>query len=202
MLQLAPLYGKAVLPVFVDIDKETFNIDPTLIEAQITSKTSAILATHVFGNPCDIDAIDIIAKKHNLKVIYDGAHAFGVKYKGESIFNFGDITTCSTHATKLFHTVEGGFVVSKNKDLMKRVAFMRNFGHNGPYEYSEVGINGKNSELHAAVGLVNLKYIDQIIKRRKMIFELYRTKLSNILLFNQKWNNLASNNFSYYPCVI
>jgi len=156
-------------PVFVDIDKETFNIDPTLIEDKITSKTSAILATHVFGNPCDIDAIDIIAKKHNLKVIYDGAHAFGVKYKGESIFNFGDITTCSTHATKLFHTVEGGFVVSKNKDLMKRVACMRNFGHNGPYEYSEVGINGKNSELHAAVGLVNLKYIDQIIKRRKMI---------------------------------
>ena len=108
-------------PVFVDIDKETFNIDPTLIEAQITSKTSAILATHVFGNPCDIDAIDIIAKKHNLKVIYDGAHAFGVTYKGESIFNFGDITTCSTHATKLFHTVEGGFIVSKNKELMKNI---------------------------------------------------------------------------------
>ena len=188
-------------PVFVDIDKETFNIDHTLIEAQITPKTSAILATHVFGNPCDIDAIDIIAKKHKLKVIYDGAHAFGVTYKGESIFNFGDITTCSTHATKLFHTVEGGFVVSKNKDLMKKITYMRNFGHDGPYEYSEVGINGKNSELHAAVGLVNLKYIDQIIKRRKMIFELYRNRLSNILLFNQKWNNLASNNFSYYPVL-
>ena len=123
-------------PVFVDIDKETFNIDPTLIEAKITSKTSAILATHVFGNPCDIDAIDIIAKKHNLKVIYDGAHAFGVKYKGESIFNFGDITTCSTHATKLFHTVEGGFVVSKNKDLilngtqMVRIYILTNYTNN------------------------------------------------------------------------
>ena len=156
-------------PVFVDIDKETFNIDPTLIEAQITSKTSAILATHVFGNPCDIDAIDIIAKKHNLKVIYDGAHAFGVKYKGESIFNFGDITTCSTHATKLFHTVEGGFVVSKNKDLMKKITFMRNFGHNGPYDYSEIGINGKNSELHAAVGLVNLKHFKEIKRERRTL---------------------------------
>ena len=189
-------------PVFVDIDKETFNIDPTLIEAQITSKTSAILATHVFGNPCDIDAIDIIAKKHNLKVIYDGAHAFGVKYKGESIFNFGDITTCSTHATKLFHTVEGGFVVSKNKDLMKRVAFMRNFGHNGPYEYSQVGINGKNSELHAAVGLVNLKHIEEIKRHRKSICEGYLNNLLRDNIFLQKWNKQSKNNYSYFPILL
>jgi dTDP-4-amino-4,6-dideoxygalactose transaminase len=189
-------------PVFVDIDSETFNIDPALIEAQITSKTSAILATHVFGNPCDIDEIDRIAKKHNLKVIYDGAHAFGVKYKGESIFNFGDITTCSTHATKLFHTVEGGFVVSKNKDLMKRVAFMRNFGHNGPYEYSEVGINGKNSELHAAVGLVNLRHFKEIIIERKNISEIYLSNLVNSNIFIQKWNNHSTNNHSYFPILI
>jgi dTDP-4-amino-4,6-dideoxygalactose transaminase len=189
-------------PVFVDIDKETFNIDPTLIEEQITSKTSAILATHVFGNPCDIDEIDRIAKKHNLKVIYDGAHAFGVKYKGESIFNFGDITTCSTHATKLFHTVEGGFVVSKNKDLMKRVAFMRNFGHNGPYEYSEVGINGKNSELHAAVGLVNLKHFGEIKSYRKYICEAYLDNLLRDNLFLQKWNKQSTNNYSYFPVLL
>jgi dTDP-4-amino-4,6-dideoxygalactose transaminase len=189
-------------PVFVDIDKETFNIDPTLIEAQITSKTSAILATHVFGNPCEIDAIDIIAKKHNLKVIYDGAHAFGVKYKGESIFNFGDITTCSTHATKLFHTIEGGFVVSKNKDLMKRVAFMRNFGHDGPYEYSEVGINGKNSELHAAVGLVNLKHFQEIKTKRESICEAYLSNLLRDNIFLQKWNKQSTNNYSYFPILL
>ena len=189
-------------PVFVDIEKETFNIDPTLIEAQITSKTSAILATHVFGNPCDIDAIDIIAKKYNLKVIYDGAHAFGVKYKGESIFNFGDITTCSTHATKLFHTVEGGFVVSKNKDLMKRVAFMRNFGHNGPYDYSEVGINGKNSELHAAVGIVNLKHFKKIKRERGAIYEEYLNNLLRDNIFLQKWNKQSKNNYSYFPVLL
>ena len=189
-------------PVFVDIDKETFNIDPNLIEDQITSKTTAILATHVFGNPCDIDAIDIIAKKHNLKVIYDGAHAFGVTYKGESIFNFGDITTCSTHATKLFHTVEGGFVVSKNKDLMKRVAFMRNFGHDGPYEYSEIGINGKNSELHAAVGLVNLKHFKEINRERCAIYEEYLNNLLSDNIFFQKWNKESKNNNSYFPILI
>ena len=189
-------------PVFVDIDSETFNINPTLIEAQITSQTSAILATHVFGNPCDIDVIDIIAKKHNLKVIHDGAHAFGVKYKGESIFNFGDITTCSTHATKLFHTVEGGFVVSKDKELMKRISFMRNFGHNGPYDYSEVGINGKNSELHAAVGLVNLKYFQEIKSHRKSICEEYLSNLLRDNIFLQKWNKQSTNNYSYFPVLL
>jgi len=190
------------IPVFVDIDKETFNIDPKLIEAQITSKTSAILATHVFGNPCDIEAIDIIAKKHNLKVIYDGAHAFGVKYKGESIFNFGDITTCSTHATKLFHTIEGGFVVSKNKDLMRKVAFKRNFGHNGPYDYSEVGINGKNSELHAAVGLVNLKHFKEIKRERGAIYQECRNNLLSDNIFFQKWNKQSKNNYSYFPILL
>lgn len=189
-------------PVFVDIDKESFNIDPTLIEAQITSKTSAILATHVFGNPCDIDAIDVIAKKYNLKVIYDGAHAFGVKYKGESIFNFGDITTCSTHATKLFHTIEGGFVVSKDKELMKRISFMRNFGHDGLYDYSEVGINGKNSELHAAVGLVNLRHFQEIKSHRKSICKEYLENLLRDNIFFQKWNKQSTNNHSYFPILL
>lgn len=188
-------------PVFVDIDKESLNIDPNLIEAQITPQTSAILATHVFGNPCDIDAIDIIAKKHNLKVIYDGAHAFGVKYKGESIFNFGDITTCSTHATKLFHTIEGGFVVSKNKDLMKRISFMRNFGHNGPYEYSEVGINGKNSELHAAVGLVNLNHIKNNVEKRESLKNIYVESLK-LLRNKSSLTFINSANNSYFPILL
>jgi dTDP-4-amino-4,6-dideoxygalactose transaminase len=189
-------------PIYVDIDKETFNIDPRLIEEQITPKTAAILATHVFGNPCEIDEIDRIAKKHNLKVIYDGAHAFGVKYKGESIFNFGDITTCSTHATKLFHTIEGGFVVSKDKELMKKISFMRNFGHNGPYEYSEVGINGKNSELHAAVGLVNLTHFQEIKSHRKSICEAYLDNLLRDNIFLQKWKKQSTNNHSYFPILL
>lgn len=184
-------------PVFVDIDSKTLNIDPKLIEKKITPRTSAIIATHVFGNPCDIDAIDIIAKKHNLKVIYDGAHAFGVKYKGESIFNFGDITTCSTHATKLFHTVEGGFVVSKNKELIKEIGFLKNFGHSGPFDYELIGINGKNSEIHAAVGLVNLKYFENIVKQRKIITQNYIDKLSTINSFRI----LRSSNFSYLPII-
>ena len=189
-------------PVFVDIDKESFNIDPTLIEAQITSKTSAILATHVFGNPCEIDAIDVIAKKYNLKVIYDGAHAFGVKYKGESIFNFGDITTCSTHTTKLFHTVEGGFIVSKDIELMKRISLMRNFGHDGLYDYSEVGINGKNSELHAAVGLVNLKHFTEIKRERGAIYEEYLNNLLRDNIFLQNWKKHSTNNYSYFPILL
>ena len=135
-------------------------------------------------------------------MIYDGAHACGGTYKGESIFNFGDITTCSTHATKLFHTVEGGFVVSKNKNLMKRIAFMRNFGHNGPYDYSEVGINGKNSELHAAVGLVNLKHFQKIYTQRKSICEAYYDSLLRDNIFLQNWNKYSKNNYSYFPVLL
>lgn len=188
-------------PVFVDICKETLNIDPKLIEDQITPQTSAILATHVFGNPCDIDAIDIIAKKYNLKVIYDGAHAFGVKYKGESIFKFGDITTCSTHATKLFHTVEGGFIVSKNKELIKKIALMRNFGHEDVYDFALSGINGKNSEIHASVGIVNLNYLNNIIFKRKNITIQY-SNLLKPLEENKSLIIKQSNNYSYYPIVI
>ncbi|MFQ3576752.1 MAG: DegT/DnrJ/EryC1/StrS family aminotransferase, partial [Cytophagales bacterium] len=119
-------------PVFVDIEPETFNIDPKKIESKITKHTSAILATHCFGNACDINAIEKIAVKHNLKVIYDGAHCFGTNFNGKSIFEFGDISTCSFHATKLFHTIEGGCVVTKDAALTKKMAHQRNFGHNGP----------------------------------------------------------------------
>ncbi len=187
-------------PVFVDIDKNTLNIDPKLIENQITSKTSAILATHVFGNPCDIDAIDTIAKKFNLKVIYDGAHAFGVKFKGESIFNFGDLTTCSTHATKIFHTIEGGFISSKNMDFNQKIKFMRNFGHDGPFDYATLGINGKNSELHAAVGLVNLKYFNEVTLNRKKISNEYYKALKP-LEENRMLKIIKSKNYSYFPVL-
>ena len=134
-------------PVFVDIDPASLNINPALIEAAITPKTTAILATHVFGNPCDIEAIEKIAAKHNLKVIYDGAHAFGTTYKGRSVFEYGDICTTSFHATKLFHTTEGGAVVTKDAALLREMSFLRNFGHNGPDTFATIGINGKNSRM-------------------------------------------------------
>jgi dTDP-4-amino-4,6-dideoxygalactose transaminase len=145
-------------PVFVDIDPQTLNIDPTKIEAAIKPNTTAILATHVYGNPCDIDAIQKIADKYKLKVIYDAAHCFGTLYKGKSVFAYGDISTTSFHSTKLFHTVEGGAVFTMNPDLLKKLSYLRNFGHEGPEHFAEVGINGKNSEFHAAMGLCNLKY--------------------------------------------
>ncbi len=163
-------------PVFVDIDANTLNIDSSKIEAAITSETSAILATHVYGNPCEIIKIASIAKKNNLSVIYDAAHCFGVKYKGKSIFDYGDISTVSFHATKLFHTIEGGGVFSRDSNLHNKMGLMRNFGHDGPEVFSDIGINGKNSEFHAAMGLVNIKWLDEIIAKRKLLSELYDRK--------------------------
>jgi len=188
-------------PVYVDIDPESLNIDSTKIEAAITDKTTAIIATHVYGNPCDVIAISKIAEKHNLKVIYDAAHAFGVKVNGKSIFDYGDISTCSTHATKLFHGVEGGFVVTNNKMLHKKISYMRNFGHDGPEAFQGLGINGKNSEFHAAMGLANLKYIKDIHNKRKLITETYDVNLMKTNLIKPLWNTNASKNYAYYPII-
>jgi dTDP-4-amino-4,6-dideoxygalactose transaminase len=188
-------------PVFVDIDPLTLNIDPSKIEAAITPETSAILATHVYGNPCDVDAIEAIAVKHNLKVIYDGAHGFGVKLKNKSIFDFGDISTVSFHATKLYHTVEGGGVFSLNSDLIKTMSYQRNFGHDGPEEYYGVGINGKNSEFHAAMGLVNLKHVDEIIKKRQELTTYYNEKLQKLNLKRPKIGTKVTYNYCYYPVI-
>jgi len=188
-------------PVFTDIDPETFNIDPEKIEAAITPNTSAILATHVYGNPCDIDAIQAIADKHGLKVIFDAAHCFGTIYKGKSVFEYGDISTTSFHATKLFHSIEGGAVFTRKPELLKKMAFMRNFGHNGQEDYSELGINGKNSEFHAAMGLCNLKYIDEILKRRKSLSQYYLQKLTNLKASFPKHNGDFSSNYAYFPVL-
>lgn len=168
-------------PVFVDIEDQTLNIDPDKIEAAITKKTSAILATHVFGIPCQVDRIEKIAKQHNLKVIYDAAHCFGTWYKGKSIFEYGDISTTSFHATKLFHTIEGGAVVSNSPELTNRMAKMRNFGHDGPTKFSGVGINGKNSEYHAAMGLANLQFIEEILAARKHQYQRYQQRMEDTL---------------------
>jgi len=188
-------------PVFVDIDPHTFNIDPALIEAAITPQTSAIIATHVFGNPCDIDAIQQIAAKHNLKVIYDASHCFGVKYKGRSVFNYGDISITSFHATKLYHTIEGGAVFTPDPDLLCKMAYMRNFGFNGPEDFACVGINGKNSEFHAAMGLVNLKYADELLTRRKHQFLTYAELLRGLNMEMQTINEHACYNYAYFPVV-
>ncbi|OPB92382.1 MULTISPECIES: DegT/DnrJ/EryC1/StrS family aminotransferase [Elizabethkingia] len=189
-------------PVFVDIDEESLNIDASKIEAAITDKTSAILATHVYGNPCDVDAIDKIAKKHNLKVIYDAAHCFGVKIKDKSIFEYGDISICSLHATKLYHSVEGGLLFTSDPDLLKKMAFIRNFGISGHDSFSELGLNGKNSEFHAAMGLVNLQWVNRIIEKRKKLTARYEKKLAGFKAFRPRWHAHSENNGAYLPFIL
>ncbi|PWD97755.1 DegT/DnrJ/EryC1/StrS family aminotransferase [Marinilabilia rubra] len=188
-------------PVFADIDPQRLTIDPHKIEAHISKKTSAILATHVYGIPCHIEEIEAIAQKHQLKVIYDAAHAFGVKYKGKSLFSYGDISVLSTHATKIFHTVEGGAVVTKRPELLKRLAYLRNFGHDGPDQFNGVGINGKNSEFHAAMGLANLSYISAIIEKRKKDSFLYDEWLLDKGLLRPTIPPETQYNYSYYPII-
>ena len=188
-------------PVFVDIDPDSLNMDPKKIEAAITKKTSAILATHVYGNPCDIDAIEKIAKKHGLKVIYDAAHCFGTKYNGKSVFAYGDISTVSFHATKLFHTIEGGAVFTRDPEMLKKMAFLRNFGFNGPEDFEGVGINGKNSEFHAAMGLANLPYVEKILASRREQYERYDAKLKGLKVKRIKVNKNAVFNHAYYPII-
>ncbi|WP_330745033.1 DegT/DnrJ/EryC1/StrS family aminotransferase [Chryseobacterium sp. CP-77] len=189
-------------PVFVDIDPKSLCIDAKKIEEAITEKTTAILATHVYGNPCDVEAIEIIAKKNNLKVIYDAAHAFGVEVNGKSIFEYGDISTCSLHATKLYHTIEGGLVITKDPDLLKKLAYIRNFGISGFDSFAELGLNGKNSEFHAAMGLINLKYINEIHEKRKALSRLYDEKLKNLKAVKPLWHSNANENFPYYVIIL
>jgi dTDP-4-amino-4,6-dideoxygalactose transaminase len=189
-------------PVYVDIDRDSLNIDATKIEGAITENTSAILATHVYGNPCDVIAIERIAKKHNLKVIYDGAHAFGVKLNGKSIFDYGDISVCSLHATKLYHAIEGGIIMTKDPVLLKKIVYMRNFGFNGPEAFAELGLNGKNSEFHAAMGLVNLGHINEIHDNRKRITERYDEKLKGFKGIKPLCHDDGSLNYAYYPLVV
>lgn len=189
-------------PVFVDIDPDSWNIMANDIEGAITEKTTGILATHVFGNPCEVEKILAIADKHELKVMFDSAHCFGVKYDEKPLITYGDINTLSFHATKLFHTVEGGAVVTQDPNLLKKMAYLGNFGHEGPEAFNGVGINGKNSELHAAMGLSNLKYIDSILAKYKENYNFYLSWLSgnNNLKF-QQIHPKATYNFAYFPVL-
>jgi dTDP-4-amino-4,6-dideoxygalactose transaminase len=188
-------------PVFVDIHPDYLTIDESKIEDAITSKTTAILATHVFGNPCNVEAIEALAKKHKLAVIYDAAHCFGVKYKSQSIFNFGDVSTCSFHATKLFHTAEGGAIFCKDKSLFHKLFYSHNFGHNGPLDFHGLGINGKISELQSAMGLAVFPYMDYIIKERKKVVDYYTHNLNFSTIKTIKIRENTDWNFSYYPLI-
>jgi dTDP-4-amino-4,6-dideoxygalactose transaminase len=188
-------------PVFVDINPDYLTIDETKIEAAITEKTTCILATHVFGNPCNIEVIEAIANKYNLKVIYDAAHCFGVTYKGKSIFEYGDISTCSFHATKLFHTGEGGSLFTKDPQLFHQCFYSHNFGHNGPLDFYGLGVNGKISELQVAMGLAVLPYMKHIITKRKKVVDYYNEHLNFSNISKIKIREHTEWNYSYYSVL-
>jgi dTDP-4-amino-4,6-dideoxygalactose transaminase len=187
-------------PVFVDIDPSNFNINADLIEASITPQTRMILVTHVFGIPCDVIKIQKIAEKYNLIVVYDAAHCFGVKYLGESLFNYGNFSSVSFHATKIFHTVEGGGIFINDTALFDTIFQAHNFGHLDAHNFVAPGINAKMSEIHAAFGLSILPNLDKIISKRRVLYELYIGKLNNKVQF-QFFDSTVQYNYSYMPVL-
>lgn len=194
------LAWEGLKPVFADINPNSFNLDPANIEPLVNANTNAIVPVHVFGNPCEIEAIQAIAKKHNLKVIYDAAHAFGTQYKGKSVLNYGDISTLSFHATKLFHTIEGGAVITNDDELAKKIRLLINFGITGPTSIDLVGTNAKMNEFEAAMGLCVLDEMDNINVGRKKVWEGYQEALQGKLQL-QQWNEHSENNYAYAPVL-
>ncbi|BDX07676.1 DegT/DnrJ/EryC1/StrS family aminotransferase [Planctobacterium marinum] len=194
------LTWEGLKPVFADIDPNTFNLEPNNIEALITEQTSAIVPVHVFGNPCDVELIRDVALKHNLKVIYDAAHAFGTQYKGQSVLNYGDISVVSFHATKLFHTIEGGAIITDDNELAEKIRLMINFGIAGPDSVELQGTNAKMNEFEAAMGLCVLDEISAINQQRAEIWETYLRELPDGLSF-QQWNKNSLNNHAYAPVL-
>lgn len=186
-------------PVFVDIEPDTLCIDANKVEAAITPNTKAIMPVHVFGHPCDVEKIEAIAKKHSLKVIYDGAHAFGVEYNGKSLLSYGDISISSFHATKPFHTIEGGCLITDDKETSDRIELIKRFGHNGDEHYM-LGINAKASEFQAAMGLCNLQYISSIISERKSLSEVYDQAFGQVVRRPKPRKNTVYN-YAYYPVI-
>jgi dTDP-4-amino-4,6-dideoxygalactose transaminase len=187
---------------FADIEPGYLTIDPAAVEASIGPDTEAIMATHVFGNPCDCEALEKIASKHGLALIFDAAHAFGVRYKDKSILEYGDASMVSLHATKLLHAVEGGFVVAKDPLVAEKVEWMRRFGHKGYEDFHGVGINAKMSELHGAMGLCNLKYLEAILRKRQKVCEIYDQFIDSAeSLSTISYREGASRNYSYYPVI-
>ena len=197
------LLWNGIKPVFVDIDPVTLNLDPTKIEAAITTHTTAIMPVHVYGHPCDVDAIDAIAKKHNLKVIYDAAHAFNVQCHCGSVLNHGDLSVLSFHATKVFNTFEGGACVSPDADTKRYIDKLKNFGFSSETEVVEPGINGKMNEFNAAVGLLQLKYIDKSIEKRHSLDSCYRNGLKDIRGIRCHIQpEVGRGNYSYFPIFV
>ena len=197
------LWWNSIKPVFVDVEEKTGNIDPDKIESAITSKTTAILAVHVYGNPCDTDRIQSIADKHGIKVIYDAAHAFGVEQNGKSILNSGNVSSLSFHATKTYNTAEGGALVCNDESMKKKVDYLKNFGFASEVEVVIPGINGKMDEIRSALGLLNLKYIDNAIRKRHEIALLYRKKLTDISGITMLENIPGvKSNYSYFPIFV
>ena len=197
------LLWNGIVPVFVDIKADSLNIDPKKIEAAITPQTTAILAVHCYGHPCDVDAIQGIADTYNLRVIYDAAHAFGVKCHCGSVLNHGDLSVLSFHATKVFNTFEGGAIICPDLKTKTRIEQLKNFGHVGETNVTATGINGKMSEFNAALGLLQLKYVGQAIQERKKINDAYRKNLSKIngIYCLSDTGELASN-YAYFPILV
>ena len=197
------LWWNGIKPVFVDIEPETFNLDPSKIEAAITPRTTAIMPVHVYGKPCKTKEIQEIANKYGLKVIYDAAHAFGVEINGESILNFGDMATLSFHATKVYNTLEGGALVVHDEQTKKRIDYLKNFGFASETEVVAPGINSKVDEVRAAYGLLNLKQVDHAINSRRKVAIRYRDELQGvkgITFFNDIPG--VRHNYSYFPIFI
>lgn len=197
------LLWNGIKPVFVDIDPNTLNLDPEKIEAAITPHTTAIMPVHVYGHPCDVERIQKIADNYNLKVVYDAAHAFGVQDKSGSVLNHGDLSILSFHATKVFNTFEGGAIICPDAKTKIRIDQLKNFGHVGEVTVVAPGINGKMSEFNAALGLLQLKYIDQALARRQEIDAAYRSQLKDVRgihCVNNSGEKIA--NYSYFPILV
>lgn len=190
-------------PVLVDIEPDTLTIDPARVEAAITPRTTAIVATHVYGNPCDVLRLADIARRHGLRLVYDAAHAFDVRHRGRPLAAYGDVSTLSFHATKIFHTVEGGGVTTPHADVAHRLGYMRNFGHDGEERFFGLGVNGKNSELHAAMGLCLLPHMPEIVARRRDRSNRYDRLLSGAgaRLSRPRLREETEYNYAYYPVL-
>lgn len=186
-------------PVFADIDPQTFNIDPQDVEKKITDQTSAVLAVHVYGNPCDVEKLQRITRRYNLKLIYDAAHAFGVEYRNRIILNYGDASTLSFHATKTFHTIEGGAIIVQNQKLEEKLKLLRNFGIKSEEKVILPGINAKMNEFQAVMGLCNLKNAKKENRQRKKIWEQYAKRLSNNTDIQFPKMIASKYNYSYMP---
>jgi dTDP-4-amino-4,6-dideoxygalactose transaminase len=196
------LVWEGLIPVFADIDKDTFNITPESINKKITGETTAILPVHVFGNPCEVDEIEKLAQKHGLKLLFDAAHAFGVNYENTSVLNYGDASILSFHSTKIFHTIEGGAIIFRDRKNLEKARRMINFGITGYDQVNGLGINGKMNEFQAAMGLCVLDDIDELLRKRMAVYMKYSEAFSGISgLKLQKINPHATYNYAYFPMV-